>query len=112
MSLVNKHIITALAPLGVPVSYLRYSGPEATYITFHLYRASGEVYEDDEEVATGHWLQVDIWSKSDYSTLASEVKRRLQLAGFHLLDEADFYEPDVEIYHKGIKCYYLEHQEG
>ncbi len=111
MSLINKLVIDTLKPLGVPVGFQKYSGQESTYITFHEYLQAGEEFEEDEEAFTGHYLQVDIWSKTDYTTLGGNVKTLLISAGFKRLDEADFYEPDTGLYHKGLKFYFLESKE-
>lgn len=109
--MINKQIIDTLKPLGVPVGFQKYSGTESTYITFHEYLQSGEEFEEDDEAFTGHYVQVDIWSKADYTTLAGNIKVLLKAADFKRLDEADLYEPDTGIYHKGLKFYYLESKE-
>lgn len=111
MSLINKRIIDALKPLGVPVGFQKYSGKEGTYITFHEYLASGEEFEEDQETFTGHYIQVDLWSKEDYGILVKNIKIRLLEAGFKRIDEADFYETDTGLYHKGMRFFYLEEQE-
>jgi hypothetical protein len=111
VSLINKLVIDTLKPLGVPVGFQKYSGQESTYITFHEYLQAGEEFEEDEEAFTEHYLQVDIWSKTDYTTLGGNVKTLLISAGFKRLDEADFYEPDTGLYHKGLKFYFLESKE-
>ena len=111
MNLLNKMILETLSPLGVPVGFQKYSGQALTYITFHEYLQTGEEFEDDGEAFTGHYIQVDVWSKSDYSTLVAGIKQALKNAGFNRLDEADLYEPDTALYHKGIKFYYLEPKE-
>lgn len=108
MKLINKLIIETLKPLDIPVGFQKYSGQESTYITFHEYLQTGEEFEEDDEAFTGHYVQVDVWSKSDYSALVTNLKIALKSAGFHRLDEADFYEPDTGLYHKGLKFYYLE----
>jgi len=107
----NKLVLDSLASVGVPVAFQRYSGKESTYITFHEYLQNGEEFSEDQESHTGHYIQIDIWSKSDYTALVASIKSLLLIAGFHRLSEADFYEPDTGIYHKGIKFYYLESQE-
>lgn len=112
MSLVNKLIVNALKPLKIPVSFQKYSGKEKTYITFHEYLAAGEEYEDDIEVFTGHYIQVDIWSKIDYSDVVYKVKQLLLKSGFKRLNETDLYEEDSKIYHKGLRFYYLEEKES
>lgn len=111
MSLINKLIIDALKPLGVSVGFQKYSGKEGTYITFHEYLASGEEFEEDVEAFTGHYVQVDVWSKEDYGILVKNIKVRLLECGFKRIDEADFYEIDTGLYHKGMRFFYLEEQE-
>lgn len=106
--MINKIIIDTLKPLKVPVSFQKYSGKSKEYITFHEYSVNGEEYEDDVEAMTGHYIQVDIWSKEDYTELVSKVKNLLINHGFKRLNEEDLYENDTEIYHKGIRFYFLE----
>ena len=60
---------------------------------------------------TGHYIQVDIWSNGDYTQLVSKVKELLISCGFKRLNEEDLYESDTEIYHKGIRFYFLEEKE-
>ncbi|NFN85870.1 hypothetical protein FDF31_04725 [Clostridium sporogenes] len=104
----NKLIIDTLKPLKIPVSFQKYTGRKDTYITFHGYFTGGEEYEDDNEVLTAHYVQVDIWSKTDYTNIVKEVKEKLISVGFKRLNEADLYEKDTRIYHKGMRFYYLE----
>lgn len=107
-NLIKKLIIDSLKSLKIPVSFQRYSGKAETYITFHEYLETGEEYEDDEESLTSHYVQIDVWSKTDYTDIAKEVKKLLIAAGFKRLNEIDLYEEDTKIYHKGLKFYYLE----
>jgi hypothetical protein len=106
--LINKIIIDSLKPLNIPVCFQRYSGKAEAYITFHEYFSCGEEYEDDEESLTAHYMQIDVWSKSDYMNIVSQVEEHLINAGFKRLNEIDLYEEDTKIYHKGLKFYYLE----
>ena len=86
MSLINKLVIDTLKPLGVPVGFQKYSGAEATYITFHEYLQSGEEFEEDVEAFTGHYVQVDIWTKTD--------------SYFHEKDEKNQYDYTFETWKK------------
>jgi hypothetical protein len=104
-------VMDALKPLNVPVAFQKYSGKAECCITFHEYMASGEKYEEDEETLTGHYIQVDIWSKSDYTELVGKTRDTLTRAGFKRLNEIDLYEDDTKIYHKGMKFFYLEERE-
>ena len=111
MSLINKLVIDTLKPLGVPVGFQKYTGTDQTYITFHEYLQSGEEFEEDMEAFTGHYIQVDVWAKTDYTDLVKNMKALLIMAGFRRFDEADFYESGTGIYHKGIRFFYLESKE-
>ena len=109
--MINKLILDTLKPLQVPVSFQKYTGEEATYITFHEYLQDGEGFEDDNEAFTGHYIQVDVWSKGDYTALIDRIRVLMITADFTRLNEADFYEPDTGLYHKGLKFFYLEARE-
>jgi hypothetical protein len=106
--MINKIITESLKTLKIPVVFQKYSGKAESYITFHEYLATGETYEDDEETLTAHYIQIDLWSKVDYTNLVKEIKRLLINTGFKRLNEIDLYEEDTKIYHKGLKFYYLE----
>lgn len=106
--MINKLIIDSLKPLGFPVAFQKYSGNESTYITFFEYLQKGEAFSENEEEGTGHYIQVDVWSKEDYMNLVKAVKEKLINAGFKRKDEHDLYESDTGIYHKCIRFFYLE----
>lgn len=110
--MINKFIIDTLKPINIPVSFQKYSGKAKTYITFHEYLETGEEYEDDEEIYTSHYVQVDVWSKEDYTDLVKSIKELLKVKGFKRLDEIDLYEKDTGLYHKGMRFFYLEEKEG
>lgn len=44
-----------------------YSGNSPTYITFFTYLDKPQQHADDEELITGLYVQVDVWSKGDRS---------------------------------------------
>lgn len=110
--MISKIILDGLKPLKIPVSFQKYSGKAKTYITFHEYLVSGEEYEDDEESLTAHYIQVDVWSKDDYTESVKKIKELLLNVGFKRLNEIDLYEEETKIYHKGLKFYYLEERES
>ncbi|MEG0729628.1 MAG: hypothetical protein RR420_08400 [Anaerovoracaceae bacterium] len=110
--MINKLLIDFLKPLNIPVVFQKYSGKAETYITFHEYLATGEVYEEDEEAFTGHYIQADVWSKNDYTSWVNSIRELLIKAGFKRLNEIDLFEEDTKIYHKGMKFYYLEERKS
>lgn len=106
--MINKLIMDTLKITNIPVAFQKYSGKSETYITFHEYFIEGEDYEDDNESLTAHYVQVDVWSKTDYTDVIKNIKSLLLNVGFRRLNEVDLYEEDTKIYHKGLKFYYLE----
>lgn len=108
--MINNLVMKALKHLNVPVSFQKYSGKEHTYITFFSYLEKGEMYADNEEKVTGHYIQVDIWSKKDYTSLYKRVENAMKAAGFRKTSVADLFEKDTKIYHKAIR-YFIQSEE-
>lgn len=105
---INQLVINALSGLNVPVNFQTYEGTAQTYITFFCYLENGELYADDIQQGTAYYIQVDVWSKGNYSTIVKQVKSAMKQAGFSFLSAYDLYEEDVKVYHKVLRFYYLE----
>ena len=103
--MINSLILQALRPLRVPVSFQKYSGKESTYITFFSYLEQGEQYADNEEKETGYYIQLDVWSKNDYTELVENVTNAMKAAGFRRTSAVDLFEEDTKIYHKAIRFF-------
>lgn len=104
----NKLIIDTLKPLNIPVGFQTYTGTATTYITFFEYLEKGEQFADDEEAETGHYIQVDVWSKGNYKAVVKQAKELLKQVGFMRKTENGFYESDTKIYHKAIRFFYIK----
>lgn len=102
----RKLIIETLEPTGVPVRFQVYTGTEKTYITFFEYNQMGALYTEDVEDKTRHSIQVDIWSNGNYSALVKQVRELMTNAGFTRNSEAEFYEDDLQVFHKVIRFHY------
>lgn len=103
----NPLIINTLKDLA-PTHYLTYKGPAETYILFSEYNQTGSMYADDEEKNTRHSIQVDVYSKTDFTQLVRDVKQRLKDKGFSRHSEFELYEDDTGFYHKVIRFYYVD----
>jgi len=103
----NKLIVDTLKPLNVPIAFQKYSGTASTYITFFIYNEQGEAWADDAEIQTGYYVQVDVWSKSDYTTVVNDVITAMQNEGFIRTYASDLYESAANIYHKAIRFNYM-----
>ena len=99
----NKDILTALSPLNIPVAFQTYSGKADTYITFFTYLEKAELHADDKEEIGGNYIQLDLWSKSDYTELIREIHKYMKEAGFIKLNFYDLYEKDLKVYHKVMR---------
>lgn len=110
---INKLIKDTLKPLKLPIEFQTYSGSCDPYITFFMYSEQGEEFEDDEEVITGLYIQVDIWSKGNIEQLKKDTVKLLKKAGFIKRPGAqDLYEPDTKIFHKVLRFfYYIKNEE-
>lgn len=107
---INSKVTTALSGLGIPVSLQTYSGTSDPYITFFCYLETGELYTDDVQKGTGYYVQVDVWSKGNYTNTVEQVKSAMRNAGFSFLAAYDLYEPDTKIYHKALRFHYYEEE--
>lgn len=99
----NKDILMALSPLDIPVAFQTYSEKAETYITFFTYLEKAELHADDEEEISGNYIQLDLWSKSDYTELIGEIHKRMKEAGFVKQNFYDLYEKDTKVYHKVMR---------
>jgi len=111
MMSLNQLVMNALKNIGVPVSFQTYVGTADTCITFFCYLETGELYSDDTQQATGYYVQVDVWSKGNYSAIVEQVKLAMQNAGFSFLSAYDLFESDTATYHKVLRFYYLKEVE-
>ncbi|MDT0163820.1 hypothetical protein [Bacillus sp. AG4(2022)] len=106
--ILNKLILSALKDIGAPVAFQKYKGSASTYVTFFEYNQNGALYADDAEQKTSHSIQVDIWSKEDYTQIYQSVKAALLNIGFRRIFETELYENDTEIYHKVLRFNFTE----
>lgn len=104
----NALIIKTLKSLNVPVAFQNYNGSESTYIRFFEYNQNGALYADDEEVKTGYFIQIDVFSMGDYTNLVKEVKKELKAVGFIRSMETESYENDTKTYHKVMRFNFVQ----
>lgn len=96
-------ISTILKPTGVPVTHLTYSGTATTYITHQEYNSNGAAFAENKEIATNHYLQVDIWTNDTFEALAKKVLSLMTAAGYYRTYETEIYESDTKTKHKVIR---------
>ena len=102
---INQKVMAALQKIGVPVRFQTYTGTADTYITFFTYLDKPEGYADDVEYVNGYYVQVDVWSKGNYTDLVNAVHEKMLAAGFIKQNFYDLYEDDLKIYHKAMRFF-------
>jgi hypothetical protein len=100
-------VYNILKELNVPVKW-NIRPPTFPSITYFFYNEYGQEFGDGEEIGTNYSLQVDIWSKNDFTELTEQVKNKLEESGFYRISANEFYEDDVKVYHKVLRFTYLE----
>ena len=103
---VNRKIIEALKPYGMPVVADHYSGKEKRYIEFNLYDDTVTVFADGEPETDIVTVQVHLFlpREEDYLQLKKKIRRSLCNAGFCYADITEFTESEAtDQYPRGIR---------
>lgn len=106
--MIDKLIKDTLDETLTPVSKIVHRGNETTYITFNTYLQKSELEADDESIAEGYYIQVDVFSKANYKALVTKVKDLMKDEGFIRIDEKEFYEKDTQLFHKALRFSYTK----
>ncbi|WP_314881351.1 hypothetical protein [Filifactor alocis] len=80
-------------------------------LSYHFFSEQDEFYGNGKSLASGGALQVDIFSKSDYSDVVAKVKKVLTEKGFRFAEMHDEFEKltdTEELYHKIMIFNYIE----
>jgi len=72
--MINKFIVDTLAPLSIPVSYMKYSGTASTYITFFYYYISNQDFSDDEVTSRAFNVQLNLYYSGDIETIKDQIE--------------------------------------
>lgn len=105
---INSLVISTLAPTGVPVNFQSYTGNATTYITFFEYNQQGTLFGDDTEQRTQYSIQVDVWSKGNYTHVVEQVRALMIGSGFIRNSEGELYENDTKTFHKYFRFYFAK----
>ena len=103
---VNKKIIDALKPFGMPVVPNHYSGTEKRYMEFDLYDDKGTCFCDDYPEMDIVTVQVHLFlpAEENYLSLKKQIRKALYEAGFTYADITEIVEPEATSqYPKGIR---------
>ena len=85
------------------VYFLHAEAATAPYLEYEIIDEFGKEWAENKEIATNYYVQVDIFSMGDYSTIENAVKEKMIEAGFKRSMAADLYESDTKLYHKAMR---------
>jgi hypothetical protein len=106
--MINKLIIDSLKPLNIPVSLLKYTGSSDEYIVFQEYLQQSEGFSEDDEELTGHYIQLNLFTKGDNTSLVQQTKELLNNSGFKRQNEYDLFDNETGFYNHVFRYFYLE----
>lgn len=93
----------------IPVFFQVYTGSTFPAISFFQYLEQGEAWAENKETDTGHYIQVDLWSKApEYEDIAGQIKAALENIEFFRTSAQDLYENDTNIFHKAMRFVNVE----
>lgn len=87
------------------VYFLHAENPTTPYIEYEIFDENGEEWAENKEIATNYYVQVDIFSKKDYTDLENKIKEVMTNADFSRSMCADLYENDTQLFHKAMRFF-------
>ena len=89
--------------VSVPTAHLRYRGNETTFVTWTITLEKPVLSADNEPMYSVVSVDVDVYSKGNYLSVITEIKRLMKDYGWLWVeDSAEMYEDDTGLYHKTI----------
>lgn len=93
----------AVGGVSVPTAHLKYKGNETTFVTWTITLEKPVLSADNEPLYSIVSLDVDVYSKGNYLSVITEIKRLMKDNGWLWVeDSAEMYEDDTGLYHKTI----------
>ena len=77
-----------------------------TYIEYEIIRKTYNDYAGDRNISEVYIIQVDIFSKNDYSNIEKTIENVLKEKGYRFTDSVDLYEEDTKLFHKPMRFNY------
>lgn len=74
-----------------------------TYIEYEIITEKYDNYYGNNNKTVNYVIQVDIFSKYDYSDLEQIIKTVLKEKDYRFSNGADLYEEDTKLYHKAMR---------
>lgn len=102
---INPIVISALSPLGLPVSANVYEGTADEYVTFNYADERPVVRADDTDILDETEIQVHYFTRGNPQPNKKAIRRLLRASGFTILDTSEFYESDTKYTHIVVEAW-------
>ena len=87
----------------VPVAHLKYKGNSRTYVIWGIISEKGELYADDEPVASSVLVDVDVYSDGNYIKTITEIKKLMKNNDWMWVEDSqEMFDEDTGLYHKTL----------
>lgn len=101
---INPIVISALTPLGLPVSPNVYEGTATDYIIFNYSDERPAVNADDTDILDETSIQVHYFTKGNPQANKKAIRRLLRAGGFSIGATREFYESDTKYTHVVVEA--------
>lgn len=89
--------------VSVPTAHLKYKGKGTTFVVWTITLERSVLSADDEVLYSIVSVDVDVYSKGNYLSVITEIKRLMKNNGWLWVeDSVEMYEDDTGLYHKAI----------
>lgn len=85
------------------VYFLHAETPKTPYLEYEIVSEYGTEYSEGKEDYTTYIVQVDIFSRTNYSEIEEVLKQVMKNNGFNRSGGADLYEEKTKLYHKALR---------
>lgn len=85
------------------IYFLHADTPTTPYVEYEIFDEDGELWEEGKETATNYYVQIDLFSLTDYTELENKIREVMLNASFERSMAADLYEVDTKLYHKAMR---------
>ena len=88
----------------IPVEFITYKGNSKTYVTYTFIDDDPTLFGDDKEVGSVAYVDIDIFSESNYLAIERKIKEIMENNNFIRSGSSpDMYEEDTGLYHKTLE---------
>ena len=85
---------------SVPTAHIKYKGKETTYVVWTIIGNAPALSGDDEQIYGITTVDVDIYSKGNYLSVLTEVKRLMKTNEWLWTEDSpEMFEDDTGLYH-------------